>query len=127
MSEKVNNETITAIRELVTATLIMGARRGNDSLKHDTALELVKQSIPSLTGRFTSLLAAATRWRSIAEDGLPTEDGKKYLVALWNFNVNKPDYGLRMFRDGYFKGAEYTHIRIVAWQEVEPFTPPEDK
>lgn len=40
------------IEELVKATLIMGARRADDSLDHSTALALVERSIPSLTKRF---------------------------------------------------------------------------
>jgi len=49
-----SDEWKTKIEELVKATLIMGCRRGGD-YTHDTALERIRDSIPSLTQRFMDI------------------------------------------------------------------------
>ncbi len=64
-SKKMQN-TKEKIRELVEATLVIGARRGSGvgELDYDSAKELINQHIDNLTERFSQLLSTETKYRS---------------------------------------------------------------
>ena len=69
---------------------------------------------------FDAGVAYQGEWTAV--ETLPSDEGK-YLVAIWNYNVSKADYGLQRFRNGNFEGAEYSHIRIVAWRDIPKYQP----
>jgi len=83
----------TEVRELVEATLIIGARRANDSLKHETAKPLIEQHVESLLSRFMQLVSENDTFRkefiptTQKHDSLPEDIQKDPLLSTLDYVI----------------------------------------
>jgi hypothetical protein len=74
------------IKELTEAILIIGARRANDTLNHDSAKELISQHIDSMTARLESLFKE--------HSALMCEEQKRICLENFQFALGQANLGL---------------------------------
>jgi hypothetical protein len=76
----------------------------------------------ALTDAISYIRDTSEKWIPVSER-LPMKDGK-YLVTVHNTRISATHPELeytvqeRSVRDGDFMGAEYSHIRLIAWRPL---------